>query len=394
MGQVSVDLAGALAVNSTLTYTSAQRKWFDFCKRAGVPPILHRSVVPDPLEAELIVMMFCSFCRLEGVDGDSVSTYVSGVRSLHIDAIGVAPWEPGHRLKRLRRSLRKEKKRRGGVEKRAPITRQILMLWRRWFDLSKPQHVIWWTAMLVAFFGLFRKSEFTVPDGVAFNPLFHLTRADVSFQRDDRGRLISIELHVKFYKNEQFGSTTAVPLSFTGDILCAATMVERLYNLFSHLPPTAPLFPGGANFREVLRGGEFAQVVDRFVKATPALAGVKMLPHSFRIGGAMALFEAGAPDSVIMMMGRWKSNAFLAYLRTSRSLILYWNQKVAEGSVSTGSRVLGVDQAEAVLSALRIQTEFAFTAASPVLGVVSGRGATVVSSVAVRACPLTRFPHS
>ena len=27
-------------------------------------------------------------------------------------------------------------------------------------------------------------------------------------------------------------------------------------------------------------------------------------------------------------------------------------------------------------------------------GVVSGRGATVVSSVAVRACPLTRFPHS
>ena len=100
MGQVSVDLAGALAVNSTLTYTSAQRKWFDFCKRAGAPPILHRSVVPDPLEAELIVMMFCSFCRLEGVDGDSVSTYVSGVRSLHIDAIGVAPWEPGHRLKR------------------------------------------------------------------------------------------------------------------------------------------------------------------------------------------------------------------------------------------------------------------------------------------------------
>ena len=110
--------------------------------------------------------------------------------------------------------------------------------------------------MLVAFFGLFRKSEFTLPDGVRFDPLVHLTRGDVVFIRDSRGKLLAVDLHVKFYKNEQLGSSTAVPLSFTGDILCVATMLELLYSLFAHLPLTAPLFPGGTGYQDALRGGE------------------------------------------------------------------------------------------------------------------------------------------
>ena len=39
--------------------------------------------------------------------------------------------------------------------------------------------------------------------------------------------------------------------------------------------------------------------------------------HSLRIGGASALAAAGVPDYVILDMGRWKSLAFLAYVRRS-----------------------------------------------------------------------------
>jgi len=41
--------------------------------------------------------------------------------------------------------------------------------------------------------------------------------------------------------------------------------------------------------------------------------------HSLRSGGAMALHLAGAPAHTIRLMGRWKSDAFLAYLHTQLS---------------------------------------------------------------------------
>ena len=40
--------------------------------------------------------------------------------------------------------------------------------------------------------------------------------------------------------------------------------------------------------------------------------------HIFRIGGACAMFYAGMTDAQIMIYGRWKSLAFLKYLRKSR----------------------------------------------------------------------------
>lgn len=38
--------------------------------------------------------------------------------------------------------------------------------------------------------------------------------------------------------------------------------------------------------------------------------------HSFRIGAASTAAEAGFSDSFIQTLGRWKSSAFMAYLRT------------------------------------------------------------------------------
>lgn len=42
--------------------------------------------------------------------------------------------------------------------------------------------------------------------------------------------------------------------------------------------------------------------------------------HSLRIGGASALAAAGVNDSIIMILGRWKSLAFLLYIRLSTSI--------------------------------------------------------------------------
>ena len=40
-----------------------------------------------------------------------------------------------------------------------------------------------------------------------------------------------------------------------------------------------------------------------------------MSTHSLRIAGASALVNRGVPDHAIQSIGRWKSLAFLAYIR-------------------------------------------------------------------------------
>jgi hypothetical protein len=59
------------------------------------------------------------------------------------------------------------------------------------------------------------------------------------------------------------------------------------------------------------------------VKLVMAMAGVtefllkRFKTHSVRIGGASALANKNVPDYMIQRMGRWKSLAFLDYLRMS-----------------------------------------------------------------------------
>ena len=42
--------------------------------------------------------------------------------------------------------------------------------------------------------------------------------------------------------------------------------------------------------------------------------------HSLRFAGASTLAAANLPDSVIMKMGRWKSLAFLSYIRMAKEI--------------------------------------------------------------------------
>ena len=62
----------------------------------------------------------------------------------------------------------------------------------------------------------------------------------------------------------------------------------------------------------------------RFVEAIrTALAHIGLNPHhyaghSFRIGAATTAGACGLNDSVIQMLGRWSSSAYLTYIRTPR----------------------------------------------------------------------------
>jgi hypothetical protein len=65
----------------------------------------------------------------------------------------------------------------------------------------------------------------------------------------------------------------------------------------------------------------------------------RFAPHSLRYGGASALAAAGAPSHVIQTVGRWKSLAFLQYLKLSRSILDSVHRAITDPTVLTSKDV-------------------------------------------------------
>ena len=56
--------------------------------------------------------------------------------------------------------------------------------------------------------------------------------------------------------------------------------------------------------------------------------------HSYRIGGATALFAAGANETVIRTMGRWSSDLHRLYVRACFEQCVDWTRRAGSTSVS------------------------------------------------------------
>ena len=56
--------------------------------------------------------------------------------------------------------------------------------------------------------------------------------------------------------------------------------------------------------------------------------------HSYRIGGATALFAAGANETVIRTMGRWSSDIHRLYVRACFEDCCEWTRRAGSAQVS------------------------------------------------------------
>ena len=75
--------------------------------------------------------------------------------------------------------------------------------------------------------------------------------------------------------------------------------------------------------------GEFNKMLKRVALAV-GLDPAVISTHSLRITGASALANRGVPDHVIRSVGRWKSLAFLAYIRLAARAYNYAVEKLCD----------------------------------------------------------------
>jgi hypothetical protein len=125
---------------------------------------------------------------------------------------------------------------------------------------------------------------------------------------------------VRSAKNDQQGKARRYTLKADR----TSTVNAKFFSLFlehnriSCPEMDAPFFSSSVE-RWTLTSSEFNSHLKSFAK-TLSVQENRISTHSLRIAGACALSNAGVADSVILLMGRWRSLAFLDYLRDTTTI--------------------------------------------------------------------------
>ena len=178
------------------------------------------------------------------------------------------------------------------------------------FDRSTFEGARDWCACTLAFFGLLRIGEYT--DG-------RLRMQDV------RLTTWGVSLVVPFSKTSLLPHP--VDIVARADTLCPARATAGYVSFFQRYPalpqrPEDPFFVTmlHSGYTPLSPGDFIARVRGVIRAAVPGHDPKAYAGHSFRRGGTTALKLAGVSDSIIQQHGRWKSDAYRAYIDSDNNL--------------------------------------------------------------------------
>lgn len=251
----------------------------------------------------------------------SVGKYMNIVRVIHKELGLPNPLEDNYSLNVVLKGIRKTK---GDTKiQKLPITPKILLQIKAGLQLTKPQDVLFWAACIVAFFGLFRKSNLVPKSPSAFQPNKHFLVEDVSKCTS------GLSLRVKWTKTIQCHERCFhIPLPYLNyHPLCPVTAIMSLLMLHQDLDPKAPLFSLGS-VNTVLTQSSFVKQLHQHLTRL-GLPADQFSGHSFRRGGATWAFQNGLPGEVVQALGDWKSQAYLSYLEISLTTKFTWLKQFA-----------------------------------------------------------------
>ena len=309
----------AFASSTKAAYKTHLKTYSTFCEDMGIPlvPITDSSLA-----------QFAAYLAKK-LSYPSIGKYLNIVRITHKEFGLDNPLQDNFSLDMVLKGIKRSKCH--TVTRKLSITPQILLRIRTKLILSNPLDLLFWSTCLVAFFGLFRKSNLIPKSQSSFDPKKHLTVDDV--QKCSQGLLLKI----KWSKTIQYGERTyQAPLPYLKDHpLCPVTVLDALLSqnketcgtpLFSiQSPPT------------ILTHSSFVKTLRSHLECL-GYPSSHFSGHSFRRGGATWAFQSGLPGEIIQSLGDWKSHAYLAYLELN-SMDKFKYMKTFSTSLPTNTSV-------------------------------------------------------
>ena len=215
------------------------------------------------------------------------------------------------RLQYVLRGIKLEESRApASTKQRLPVTPAILMKMHSVLQnhLHDFDNVMIWAASLVCFFGFLRSGEITIPSQSAYDPTAHLSFADIAV--DDPANPSIIQLTIKQSKTDPFRQGVNIYLGSTGTTLCPVAALLKFLLIRGSHPGVLFHYRDQSPLTKNKFTSSFRDILTRSGIDSSQYSG-----HSFRIGAASTAAANGVEDSVIKTLGRWKSSAYLVYVR-------------------------------------------------------------------------------
>ena len=168
-----------------------------------------------------------------------------------------------------------------------------------------------WAAACTGFFGFLRTGEFTVPSAKDYDNEVHLNLNDLALDNRSSPQLIGI--NIKQSKTDPFRKGTMIFLGRSGHAICPVEAITSYLAVRSPQPGPLFMFETGSPLSRTALVKHLQEALQQ-AGLDPTLYN----GHSFRIGAATTAAKCGIEDSTIQTLGRWKSSAYLAYIKIPR----------------------------------------------------------------------------
>lgn len=305
-------LAHSLAASTRGTYKSAVTRIARFCAAQKLP-------LSFPLSAETITLWMASVASQ--LTYETIRVYLHGIGTTHVELGAASPldskliWRMYKAIKRLLGAQASKQK--------LPITVELLMQLERWQAVGTVPGLSKRAAMWLGTCGLLRSGEFATRSS-ASNILLrrHLVFLDAAMQPlaepASWSSAACMCVHLAASKTDPFRQGVDVLVS---NERAVQAMVQYLHARGSAADDDA-LFVGDADAGSALTVSELLKHTRSLLVRAGIHDASKYAGHSFRRGGATSLHYAGVPDSLIRVMGRWRSFAFARYIDVPHDKII------------------------------------------------------------------------
>ena len=345
---INIGLDNATSDGSRGRLTTGVKAWFSFCADEKVVPdrpLDPLSPLVVKLKEEWLCMRFvCALVQERGVAVATAAGYFSATQGWHARVHGVK-LAGGLKLERLPQML---KGLRRIVPQLAPKIRRGLapQALRKAMDVlldpANPEHANMRAALATAFLGLLRGEEFAIDAAKVWRSADRLTRADIVELTPER---VVIMMHPCKNMKVLSGKTVPLVLGAGGKFIDAVAEIRNMLRVdpaAAFSPKQVPLFRVPATNSSITKEAvhEVVKELMLVLGENPAHFGT----HSLRIGGATALFAAGADPTVIRTMGRWSSDIYRLYVRACFERCCDWTK--AAGSTTVTDVVVEFDEVD------------------------------------------------
>ena len=331
---LSATADGKMGANST-----GVRKWRKFCSEQSISherPLDPNASLLQKLKEEWWCMRFVVWLVEEcGVAPSTAAGYFGQVQGWHAKEFGVklAAGMKLNRLPAMLKGLRRIHGEAGRAVRRGFAPQDLRKAMDLCLDPNNIDHANIRAALSLAFQGLLRGAEFCSEK--KFSAKTDMARID--FRSLTTERLVVMMRPCK-NMHHLTGKTVPLIIGAGGVLIDAVKEVANLVRVDSvdkDKAPTTPMFrytkPDGSRAPlTVERVRYWAKALATSVGMDPNQFGA----HSFRIGGATALFAAGADPTVIRTMGRWSSDCYRLYVRACFSKTIEWTRICGSSVVS------------------------------------------------------------